>query len=140
MITVEDAFKELGLEGVPQRVLVVEDHLPLLEGLRNYLATRGHTVITLTGIIEVEGTIAKGSNATGQLESVDLWKIDTIFLDYQFESITYNGGSFARVLNQKSMGRVVAMSSSPASNAAMVREGAVFALRKNDLISFLEAF
>jgi hypothetical protein len=116
-----------------RRVLLVEDHQPWLARLERFCIEAGHETYSLTGVSEVEGDTLRGPGMSGQV-TVDLLQVDAAFLDHYFVSARYNGELLTRELMHRRPVRICGMSSDAAANAAMVRQGAVAALRKADMM------
>ena len=117
-------------------MLVVEDHLWLLRHLSELCEARGHRVIAMLGITDIDGEAATGPSIDGT-ETFSLREIQAAFLDHYFLSNRHNGQTLARALRRHGNARMLGMSSSESANQAMVRAGANDAMVKNDLIEIV---
>jgi len=134
-MTLKEITELLDLAMPGKRVLIVEDHLPALLQLRDFWEEAGHSVVGMTGIDAVEGTVCSGRTAlTEVFDSFDARDIDVVFMDHYFLSRHFNGALLTRRLMQIGSPKILGMSSDSSANAAMVREGAVGAIRKADLL------
>lgn len=134
-MTLKEITELLDLEMPGKRVLIVEDHLPALLRVRDFWEEAGHSVIAMAGIDELEGTVCSGRTAASDVfHSFDVRDIDAVFMDHYFLSRTFNGALLTRRLMQISSPKILGMSSDSSANAAMVREGALAAVRKSDLL------
>lgn len=137
-MTLGEIVQILKLDGEPQRVLVVEDHVPLLLRLEEFCAEMGHPVVAMAGINEIEGSIATGLDASlDAMLSVNLATIDVAFVDHYFLSRRHNGATVTRELTKLGRAKVFGMSSDAAANAAMAREGATLTLQKAEFMRLI---
>lgn len=137
-VNLRDVAERLGLREPGQRVLVVEDHIPLLLRLEEFWTEAGHAVTTLAGVEEIEDGVATGKRA--DLETwgtADLRAFDVVFMDHYFLSTHYNGARLTREIMLLSSPRIMGMSSDAAANRAICEAGALFALPKAELIQML---
>lgn len=124
------------LDGESRTVLVVEDHLVLLRRLTELCQAKGHRVISLLGVSDIEGDSASGPGME-QTETFSLRTVEAAFLDHYFLSHRHNGQTLTRALRRYGNARILAMSSSEAANQAMRRAGADEAMIKNDLLEIV---
>jgi DNA-binding response OmpR family regulator len=135
-VTLDDVFALLELDGEARTVLVVEDHLWLLRHLSELCEARGHRVISMLGIADIDGDTATGPSLDGT-ETFSLRGVQAVFLDHYFLSNRHNGQTLAKALRRYGNARILGMSSSESANQAMVRAGADDAMVKNDLIEIV---
>jgi len=118
-----------------KRILIVEDHIPSLLRLKEFWEEAGHSVIAMAGVDSLEGTIASGRSAdVDTFASFDATQVDVVFMDHYFLSRRFTGATLTQELMRLGQPRVLGISSDSSANAAMVRYGAVAAIRKADLL------
>jgi DNA-binding response OmpR family regulator len=137
--TANDLFEALGLLNRPSRVLVVEDHLGWLFALSTFLESKGHTVIKMVGVLEVNSKFIEGLGENGnKLEpSPEISSIDAVFLDYNFAGRKHNGASFLREFRLHSTAPVMGMSSDRGCNEVLDALGATVTMQKGRLRNLL---
>jgi len=134
-VTLAELTKTMGLDGEPRRVLIVEDFLPVLLSLEHFWKEAGHEVTALTGVTAFEGDIIRGHNPAKRGETeLNLREVNAAFLDQNFMGRTMSGTQLTKALVERGMPKVFGMSSDATANGAMVKVGAVGALRKNELM------
>ncbi|MGV3615100.1 MAG: hypothetical protein ACO1SV_07175 [Fimbriimonas sp.] len=133
-----DFVDTMGLSGPPCTVLVVEDHVPLLIRLSEFVAEMGHPVISLLGVASIEEHLASGPGSDrGQTVSFDLRAVEAAFLDHYFLSRHHNGRTLTLALRAVGDAKIAGMSSSEEANRAMVDAGANLSVRKAELMRAL---
>lgn len=132
-MSLDDLLEFLDLHGTPCTVLVVEDHVTLLRRLTEICEARGHAVISLLGVTEIEEGEATGIGLDGDVP-FSLRGIDAAFLDHYFLSNRHNGRTVTQALRRVGDARILAMSSSASANESMLRAGADMAVIKNELL------
>ncbi len=136
-MTLRDLNESLGLHLPPKRVLVVEDHLPLLHRLAEYLEESGHEVTALQGVTEVSGSSATGPGPGDEVVEVDLRDVQVAFLDHYFLSREWNGARLARELTLWNDPKILGMSSDARANQRILEAGATLTLPKAELMRLL---
>lgn len=132
-MSLDELFAFMKLDGERRTVLVVEDHVPLLKRLTEICETRGHLVIGLLGVADINGGVATGPGLENEV-SFSLRSIEAAFLDHYFLSNRHNGRSLTHELRRKSDAKILGMSSSASANESMLRAGADRATIKSELL------
>lgn len=132
-MSLDELLALLELDGEKRTVLVVEDHVALLRRLTELCTARGHRVISLLGVTEIEGDSASGPSLEGD-QAFSLRSIEAAFLDHYFLSSRHNGRTLTQALRRYGNARILGMSSSASANESMVRAGADSAMIKNELL------
>ncbi len=138
-MTADEILGVLELQDGPRKVLVVEDQLGWLLTLTDFLETRGHFVIPMIGVIEVNGVYLVGLGIDGTIvdPSPMVEEIDVVFLDYNFAGGKHNGASFLREFRQYSEALVMGMSTDAGFNFVLTSLGATLTMQKTRLKSVL---
>ena len=116
-------------------LLIVEDDESFRHTLCRHLRSRGYTVVDCAGIENILGETATARQGDDAYE-ISLTPFSIAFLDHYFQSRTDNGTTLTAVLVKLGV-TVIGMSSSRAANESMVRQGAVAAFQKRNLLSEL---
>lgn len=125
----------LRLDRPESRILIVEDHQPWLTRLSTLWQEAGNPVWSMLGVEEIEGGVAKGKGLDAPVQ-VPIAQVQVAFLDHYFDSRRFNGASLTReLIEHQPHIRICGMSSDRTANLAMIREGALVALRKADLMA-----
>jgi len=135
MTTANDVLRKLGLLDGPRRVLVIEDQVGWLNELARVLESRGHSVVQMIGVLEVNSDIIEGLDESGKRiePSPRVSEIDVVFLDYNFAGRKHNGASFLKEFRLHSKAPVMGMSSDRGFNEVLEALGADFTMQKNRL-------
>lgn len=116
-------------------VLVVEDDEFFRSTLCRHLRARGHHVVDCAGIENILGDSATARQGEKSYE-LHLASFSVAFLDHYFQSKTDNGTTLTAALAKLGV-TVIGMSSSRTANESMIRQGAVAAFQKRNLLSEL---
>ncbi len=118
----------------PCRILVIEDITGIRERLVSTLRAMGHTAVGAAGAhAPDDGTIELCISGV-VVATVRPSMFDAVFMDYNIESATENGGTLTEffVAGNPQI-RIIGMSSEPACNHRMVQFGAVIGVRKREI-------
>ena len=120
--------------GKPCRILVIEDITGMRERLVSTLRAIGHTVVGAAGArAPEEGSVVLCTAGT-DVATVQPRMFDAVFMDYNIESSTENGGTLTEFfIAGNPQIRIIGMSSEPACNHRMVQLGAVIGVRKREI-------
>jgi len=116
-------------------LLVVEDDEFFRATLCRHLRARGYSVTDCAGIENILGETATARNGD-EASHLPLTPFSVAFLDHYFQSGTDNGTTLTAALVKLGV-TVIGMSSSRAANESMMRQGAVAAFPKRNLLSEL---
>jgi len=135
MTSAEEIYGKLGLLDAPRRVLIVEDQIGWLFTLTNALEARGHTVVGMIGVLDVDADHIAGLGLDGRVidPSPKTTEFDAVFLDYNFAGHRHNGASFLRDFRTHSQAAVMGMSSDRGFNEVLNTLGATCSMQKQRL-------
>ena len=123
----------------PCRILVIEDIPGMRERLVSTLRSIGHTVMGAAGARSPEDGSIVLCTAGTVVATVQPRMFDAVFMDYNIESSSENGGTLTEffVAGNPQI-RIIGMSSEPACNHRMVQLGALIGVRKREIEHLVE--
>jgi len=123
----------------PCRILVIEDITGVRERLVSTLRALGHTAVGAAGAHTPDDGKLELCISGVVVATVRPSMFDAVFMDYNIESATENGGTLTEffVAGNPQI-RVIGMSSESACNHRMVQLGALIGVRKRDIEHLVE--
>ena len=118
----------------PCRILVIEDITGMRERLVSMLRALGHTSVGAAGAHTPDDGKIELCISGVVVATVRPRMFDAVFMDYNIESTTENGGTLTEFfIAGNPQIRVIGMSSEAACNHRMVQLGAVIGVRKREI-------